>query len=71
MAIEIKKKEGEPVAGLVYRFTKKVRQSGVIKEVRKRQFRKRDVNKRKRRLSAKHRDQKKAEMIRLRKLGLV
>ena len=36
--IEVKKKEGESSSGLLFRFSKKVRQSGVLKEVRKRKM---------------------------------
>lgn len=69
--IEVKKKEGESSSGLLFRFSKKVRQSGVMKEVRKRRFRARPVNRRKRRLGAQHRTAKKAETARQKKLGLL
>ncbi len=69
-SIEIRKKEGETAANLLFRFGKKVRQSGVLVEVRKRQFHRRPINRRKRRLSAQYRERKKAEYVRLKKLGL-
>jgi ribosomal protein S21 len=68
--IDIKKKEGESSNSLLFRFSKKVRQSGVLAEVRKRRFRARAVNRRTRRLSAVFRTAKKAEMARMKKLGL-
>lgn len=68
--IEVKKKEGESSNSLIFRFTKKVRQSGVVTETRKRRFRDRAVNRRSRRLSAIFRGKKKAEVSRLKKLGL-
>ncbi|MCU0653701.1 MAG: 30S ribosomal protein S21 [Candidatus Pacebacteria bacterium] len=41
MALEIKKKQRENVQAMVRRFQKAVQQSGILLEVRKRQFRKR------------------------------
>jgi ribosomal protein S21 len=70
-SIEVRKKEGETAANLLFRFGKKVRQSGILMEVKKRQFHKRPINRRKRRLSAQYRQKKKAEYSRLRKLGLL
>ncbi|MEK7110746.1 MAG: 30S ribosomal protein S21 [Patescibacteria group bacterium] len=68
--IEIKKKEGESASALMFRFSKKVRQSGLVTEVRRRRFKKRPENKNKRRLSALYRAGKKVETARLKKLGL-
>ena len=56
---------------LVYRFTKKVQQSGVLKEARKRRFHRRQPNRAKRLVSALHRETKKKEIERARKLGLL
>jgi ribosomal protein S21 len=55
----------------LYRFTKKVQQSGVLKEARSRRFRKRVGNKLKRKLSALHREGKRVEIVRKKKLGLL
>lgn len=41
MAIQIKRKEKESPQSLVHRFTKTVRQSGILLEIRKKQFKKR------------------------------
>ena len=41
MALEVKKKEKESSKSLVHRFTKTVRQSGVLLQVRSKQFKKR------------------------------
>lgn len=71
MAIEVKKREGESASSLFFRFSKKVRQSGVLAEARKRQFTTRKVNRGKRRASAVYRAKKQAEMVRLKKLGLM
>jgi ribosomal protein S21 len=69
--IETKKKEGESSNSLLFRFSKKVRQSGVLAEVRKRRFTDRPVNRRKRRLAAIHRTAKNTERARMKKMGLV
>jgi len=71
MAIEVTKKEGESSSYLVSRFLKKVQQSGVLREVRKRQFQDRSISRLKRRLSALHREQKKQEIQKAKKLGLL
>jgi len=68
--IEVKKKEGESPSSLYFRFSKKVRRSGVVLEVRKRRFYGRVVNRRKVRVSAGHRAAKAKEIVRLKKLGL-
>jgi len=67
--IEIRKKEGESPNSALFRFSKRVRQSGVLMEMRKRRFRGRAVNKRSRRISAIFRADKKAEMEHKKKLG--
>ena len=41
MALEVKRKERESSQNLIHRFTKTVRQSGVLLQVRGKQFRKR------------------------------
>ncbi len=41
MTLEVRKKEKETSQNLVHRFTKTVRQSGILLEVRKGQFHKR------------------------------
>lgn len=68
--IFVKKREGESSNSLIYRFNKRARQSGLIKEVRRRRFKGRAVSKTKIRQSAIHRDEQKAAHVRKRKLGL-
>lgn len=70
-SVEVKKKQGESASNLLYNFTKKIKRSGVLKEARKRRFHKRGVSRLKRRQSAIHRDDKRKEMERARKLGLL
>ncbi|MDP3947286.1 MAG: 30S ribosomal protein S21 [bacterium] len=69
--MELRRKEGESVTSFIYRFTKRVKQSGILKEAKKRRFRARPMNRNRRRLSALHRETKKVERQRLKKLGLL
>lgn len=69
--MEIKRREGEPTNTFLYRFGKRVRQSGILREVKKRRFKKRPVSKHKKRLSAIHRFKKQKEMEKMKKLGLI
>ncbi|HVO28619.1 MAG TPA: 30S ribosomal protein S21 [Candidatus Paceibacterota bacterium] len=71
MAIEARKREGEPGNAILYNFTRKVKRSGILKEVRSRKFYARSVSRIKRRASAIHREAKKAEVDRMKKLGLL
>ncbi|MFH1189039.1 MAG: 30S ribosomal protein S21 [bacterium] len=71
MGIVTKKREGESTNSLVYRFTKKMRQSGILKEAKKRRFHDRTINKNKRRLSAIYRSEKKEKIEESRKAGLL
>jgi len=68
--IEVKKREGETTNALLFRFTTRVKRSGVLKEKNKRRFRHRPANRRARRLSALHREHKRLEVTRARKLGI-
>ena len=66
--IELKKKEKESTLNLLRRFTKKVRQSGVLMKARKNMFRARPKNKRKIKESALRRNglrELRAEMTKL------
>lgn len=69
--VQVKRREGESVNSFLYRFTKKIRQSGVLLEAKKRRFKSRAVSKTKRKASAIYKSQKKKEMQRLRKLGKI
>lgn len=69
--MEVRKKEGESAASLVYRFSKKVQHSGILREARKRRFTSRDANRNKRRVLALKREKKKVEFENKKKLGLI
>ena len=66
---EVKKREGESLNSLLFRFRKKIKQEGVLKETKKRRFHSRPLNKRKKRLAAIYRFGKMEELKRLRKLS--
>lgn len=68
--IKVSKKEGESASSLIYRFTKRVQQTGVLREAKKRRFFSRSESKLKRKLSALHRFAKRAEMVEQKKWGL-
>lgn len=67
--IEIKRKEGESSNAFLYRFTKKIQQSGILKEAKKKRFSSRSQNKHARKQSALYRSAKKAEITRAKKAG--
>ncbi len=69
MPVDVRRRKNENVGSFLYRFSKRVQQSGVLKEVRKRRAHDRPDNKRKRRLSALYRMKKKDEISKLKKYG--
>ncbi len=70
MAVEVRKRNSENIGSLLFRFNKKVRQSGLLKEVRKRRFKSRKINRRKVRQAALYSLNRKKELARTRKYGL-
>jgi len=56
---------------LIYRFTRRTQQSGVLREARKRRFRSRSTSRIKRKLSALHREVKRKEFVKAKKLGVI
>lgn len=71
MALQVKRKEGESASAFLYRFTKKMQQSGILKEAKKRRNSKRPLNKTKRKAAAVYRDNKKQEVLKAKKMGLM
>ncbi|MEK9174618.1 MAG: 30S ribosomal protein S21 [Patescibacteria group bacterium] len=69
--IELKKKDKESSLNLLRRFTKKVRQSGVLLEARRNMFHVRPKNKLKKKNSALRRERLRALRAELAKLGEV
>lgn len=69
--IEVKRKEGESASSLLYRFSRRVQQSGVITEVRRGRFYGRKTSYAKRKVSALNRIVKQEEYARKKKFGLI
>ncbi len=69
MPIQIAKKEKETSQNLVHRFTKTVRQSGVLLQIRKGQFHKRAKSALAKKRSALRRVERRAEKIKADKLA--
>ncbi|HPW34517.1 MAG TPA: 30S ribosomal protein S21 [Candidatus Paceibacterota bacterium] len=69
--IEIKRKEGESVNAFLYRFTKKIQHSGILKQSKKGRFHSRTQNTRAKKESALYRLDKKMETLKLRRLGKI
>jgi len=67
--IEVKRKKGESANSLLYRFSKIIRQAGVLKEAKKNMFHITKPNKARRRKSAIYRANKVKEITRMKKLG--
>lgn len=69
--LEVKRKENESASAMMYRFTKKVQQSGILRESKKRRFYSRGASRLKRKLSAIYRAEKSVEVARQKKLGII
>ncbi|MEK7089312.1 MAG: 30S ribosomal protein S21 [Patescibacteria group bacterium] len=69
MAIEVRKRENETPSSMLYRFSKRVQHSGVVKEARKRQFTTRTPNSTKRRAAALYRREREVELQKTKKRG--
>jgi len=67
--MEAKRREGEPTNAFIYRFSKKIQHSGILREAKKRKFKTRPESKLKKKLSALHREKKKKEIAKARKMG--
>lgn len=67
--IEIKRKEGESSNSLLYRFSKIIRRSGVLKEAKRKKFYINKPNRRYMRESAIYRANKIKEIMKMKKLG--
>jgi len=71
MAVHIRKRENESDMSLIYRFTKRVQQSGVLKEVKRRRFTVRKQSALKMKRSALYRLGKRTEIETARKQGIL
>lgn len=68
--IEVRRRRGEPINAFLFRFSKKIKQSGVLIEAKKRRYQNRPISKAKRKRSAIYRAEKKREFEILKKKGL-
>ncbi|MBU3934814.1 hypothetical protein KKC00_02535 [Patescibacteria group bacterium] len=69
MALEVRKKERETSQNLAHRFTRAIRQSGILREARKRQFYKRSKSGLVKKRSALRKEESKKEYERVKKLS--
>jgi len=67
--ISIKRKEGESINSFLRRFSKRIYQSGILKEVKKKRFKRRKPNLRARKVSALYKVKKQKEMSKAQKMG--
>jgi len=65
--ITVRKRKGEHFSALLYRFNKRVRQSGILLEAKKNRFFTRKENKNQRRKSALYRFRKQEELKKMRR----
>jgi len=68
--VEVRRRENETIGAMLYRFNKKIKQSGVMKELKKRRFQKRNENRSKRRMGAMYRFAKAQELEKAKKYGV-
>ncbi len=69
MGIEVKKQERETSQALIYRFSRSVKQSGLLLRARKARFRQRQKSRQMKKRAALRREELKKEYEKLRKLG--
>ena len=67
--IELKRKDRESTGGLLRRFSKKVRQSGVLLNARKNRFHEKHISKRQKRVTALRRERLKSLRRKMLKTG--
>lgn len=69
MPIEVKKQEKESVPSLIRRFSRAIKQSGILKEARKKRFFQKKFSNRAKKEAALRRERLKKEYEKLNKLG--
>ena len=69
--MEVKRKPRETISMMLRRFTKKVRESGILVNAKKSMFQEKRVSRGKRRKMALEREKRRKERQRLKKLGLL
>ncbi len=71
MSVEVRRKEREPVGSLLRRFTRRVKQSGVLLSARRSRFYQKNKTKRQVKESALRREQLRAQRKDMMKMGLI
>ena len=69
MPLRVRKQPRETSQSLTYRFSQRIRKSGILFEARKKRFKKREKSRQLVKRSALRREQKKKEYKELKKLG--
>lgn len=69
MALKVKKKERETSQSLIRRFSKKIRQSGILRQARDSQYKKRSKSKEMKKRAALRREELREEYEKKRKMG--
>ena len=69
MAIEIRRKEKENSQSLIRRFSRRIQRSGILRRVRKKQFKVRPKSRQMKKRAALRREELKKEYQKLKKLG--
>ena len=67
--IGVRRRKDENIGSFLFRFNKKIKQSGVLREVKKRRFQHRSINRSKRRHAALYRLHKQEELAHIKKYG--
>jgi ribosomal protein S21 len=71
MAVEVKKKPDESTEELIRRFNKRVIESGILKEAKKRQFKGKNISRRLKRINALYRLREKEAREYFKKIGFL
>jgi len=69
MSVKVNKRKGENFNSLMYRFNRKIRRSGILREARSRTFYQKSLNKNQRRKEALYRRKKDREIEELKRYG--
>ncbi len=70
MPLEVEKQDRESTQGLIRRFTKAIKKSGILKEARRRRFFQRPLSQRSKKDAALRRERLKEDFKKKEKLGL-
>ncbi len=69
MSIKVKRRKGDNSNSLLYRFNRKIKRSGILREAKKHMYYERPPSKNQKRKSALYREKKKKEIEKLTRYG--